>query len=88
MTSGKFAFFIVALVTATSLQAHAQGGGGAGGRGTTAGAPASTAATGTVGTSGSTSPNSSGVAATQPSNAPFKNPIGQGVAPAASNARR
>ena len=73
MTSKKFVLLIAALLAGSSLPALAQDGGG-GGAGGAAGASAANGVSGAI----------PGTAATQPSNAAFQNPIGQGVAPAIS----
>ena len=70
MTSNKFVLLIAALLAGSSLPALAQSGGGSG----AGGASAANGASGAI----------PGTAATQPSNAAFQNPIGQGVAPAIS----
>jgi predicted lipid-binding transport protein (Tim44 family) len=73
MTSKKFVLLIAALLTGSSLPALAQSRGGSGAGGA-AGASAANGASGA----------NPGAAATQPSNAAFQNPIGQGAAPATS----
>jgi len=91
MGPNKIAFLIVACLASSTALAQGGAGGGGGSGGGAAGASSSSGArsgtTGAVGTSGGATANT-GVqspTATQPSDDPFKDPLGQGVRPAASN---